>query len=468
MLKRIDLPDFSPDTPLGVDMAGNMIALPNGYRPAKAFSPVAAALSGILGASSFVDAAGDAALLAGTASNLYTYTGTAWSSVLGSLSATSWRFDQFGDTIVCVNASTPVGFNIPAGTAAALSGSPPPSSLVATVRNQVFLAGDSSNRNTVTIGGYNVLNNWSGGTNQQLTVPFPTGGEIMGLCGGETGIILHKSAVRRATYTGDVTVWQFDVIANDVGCMAKGSVAQSGQLVFFLSEQGFKMCDRNEVIPIGMEAVDRTFFASYARTEIVDNIRAAVDPRDTTVTWSMPGTPGALWRYNWMLKKWSPPTQINISGVFSGFSKSYSIEGIDALYPSGIDSVPYSLDATIFAGGNPLLFVIDNTGKVGTLTGDNLAAYISLQPQEIDPGYRVRIQGARVVGDVVAGTVTIDQRARAGDGPNEVRSGSIRDNGRVPLRANGRHMGIRIDIPSAADWTYALSIDIEYTREGAR
>jgi hypothetical protein len=470
VLKRIPLPAFTPDRPLTTADVSNVIATADGYRPAKAFSAVTTALSGILGGASFIGSDGTSALLGGTATNLYRYASGAWTSLIGSLSAASWRFDQFGDNVIAVNGAAPIGFNITAGTAAALGGSPPSADLVATVRQQVFLAGNPSARNTVYISGYNDSTGWTAGVNQSLAVPFPSGGQIMGLCGGETGIILQQRSVKRATYTGDVTVYQFDEISKDVGCMAKGSVSQAGLLVFFLSDQGFKVCDRNEVIPIGNERIDRTFFGAYSRVDIVNNIRCAVDPLSTTVTWMMPGNPGRLWQYNWTLgpdKGWSV-IDAACKTIFPGFSANTTLEGLNALYPGGIDTIPYSLDATIFAGGNPLFFVVNAGDVVGTMTGDNLAAYVSLSPQEIEPGKRVRIRGARVVGDVVAGTVTIDKRARAGDPASTVVSGSIRDNGRVPLRANGRSIGVRIDIPASAVWTYIQGCDLEYEIEGSR
>lgn len=467
MLKRIPYTDFLPDRPLSLGGGRNAWASPEGYRPAKAFSAITPALAGVLGGSAFVSSGGTAAMLAGNATDLCRYSGTVWNSVLGSLSATSWRFDQFGDLVVGVNGSTPVKFNLATGIAAALGGTPPTSDLVATVRNQMFLAGDPSERYTVAISGFGDAEGWTAGTNQCLFVPFPGGGDIMGLAGGETGLILQKRSIRRATYTGDATVWQFDEISHDVGCMAKGSVAQAGQLVFFLSEQGFKVCDRTQVMPVGDERVDRTFFASYSRAQI-EKISAAVDPRSTTVHWAMPGSPGQIWSYNWTLQKWSLPIEVSLSTVFSGFTANVSLDALDTLYPGGLDTIPYSLDAAIFAGGNPLFLVADNAGVVGTMSGANLPATFIMKPDEPEAGRRIRIRGARPVSDANAGTVTIDARARTGDASATRTSGAMRDNGRVPLRANGRHIGITCDIPGGAAWSYALGLDLEYEMEGIR
>lgn len=445
-----------------------MFPLPNGYRPVKSFQSMTDPLAGFLGGSAFIASDGTPSLLAGTATDLYRHNGGAWTSVLASLSASAWRFDQFGNNVIAANGSTPVKYDLITGVGAALGGSPPISDMVATVRQQVFLAGDPAQNNLLTISGYNDSEGYSPGTNQSLAVPFPQGGAITSLCGGETGLILQQRSVKRATYTGDVTVWQFDEIGKDVGCMAKGSVAQNGTLVFFLSDQGFKVCDRNEVIPIGDEKVDRTFFRTYARPDIINGIRCAVDPRTTTVMWSMPGRNGKIWAYNWSLKKWAPPIAIDVLSIFSGFSSNTSLEALDALYPSGLDSMPLSLDDPTFAGGNPLLLIANNDGVVGTLSGPNMAASLALSPTDIEVGSRVQIRGARMVSDAVSGTITVDARARAGDPERRIVSGAIRDNGRVPLRANGRACGVRWDAPAGDAWTYATGLDLEYEKAGAR
>jgi hypothetical protein len=59
-------------------------------------------------------------------------------------------------------------------------------------------------------------------------------------------------------------------------------------------------------------------------------------------------------------------------------------------------------------------------------------------------------------------------RARAGYAPGAVISGSMRDNGRVPLRANGRHIGVTHDIPAATNWTYCIGLELEYEQGGER
>lgn len=466
-LRRFQWPEFTPDQPETLFAGSNVLPLPNGYRPVRAFQAITAPLPGFINGGAFIALDGTPNLLAGTATDLSRYQNGAWESVMGSLTAYDWRFDQFGNNVISVNGDVPIKYDLAAGTASVLGGSPPASSMVATVRQQAFLAGNPAENNLLTISGYNDSEGWTPGVNQSLNTTFPQGGAITGLCGGETALILQERAVRRATYTGDQVVWQFDEIARDVGCMAPGSVAQSGLLVFFLSDQGFKVCDRNEVIPIGSEKVDRTFFRTYSRPDIVTGIRCAVDPRTTTVMWAMPGRSGKIWAYNWTLKKWAPPIVMDVTAIFPGFSSNTTLEALDTLYPDGLDSIPYSLDDPIFNGGDPRLLVASNDGVVGTLTGDNLAASLSLSPSDLESG-RIQLRSARPVSDVISGTVTVDVRARAGDPEKRVVSGAMRANGRVPLRANGRAIGVTQDFPAGDRWTYTNGLDLEFESAGER
>lgn len=466
MLKTLSFGEFLPDRAESVFQVQNAWPTPEGYRPVLSPSAITTALVGFSGGAAFIGSDGAASLLSGNVAGLHRYSSGTWSQLIAA-PGDAWRFDQFGDRVIAVNGSSPIGYDLIAGTAGALAGDPPASSLVATVRQQLFLAGDPNANNVVAISGYNDSEEWEAGKDQCLYVPFPSGGRITGLAGGETGLIFQERSIKRAIYVGTPVVWQFDEISRDVGCMAPGSIAQAGQMVFFLSEQGFKVTDRNGVSAIGAEKIDRTFFSTYQRSDIVNRITAAVDPRTTTVTWAMPGNPGMLWAYNWTLERWSTIKVPNL-GVFSGFTANVSLEGVDGLYPGGIDSVPYSLDAPIFAGGNPLFLVAGWTGLIGPLAGANLEARFAVRPIELEPGYRSRVSGVRAVSDATTGTVTLDARARAGDPENKRVSGTIRDNGRVAIRANGRHVGAEYVLPAGAAWTYAHGLEMNYEVAGVR
>ena len=470
VLKSLAYGELLPDRAESVFRVENAWPTPEGYRPVKSPLPLTGSLPGLAGVGAFIASDGTASLLAGSNaasySGLYRYASSSWSSVMAT-SAGQWRLDQFGDNVVAVNGDAPVRYDLLSGIATALAGGPPLSSLVATVRQQVFLAGDPTAINTVSISGYNDCEQWTPGTNQSLVVPFPSGGRITGLAGGESAVILQERSVKRGTYTGDVTVWSFDEISRDIGCLAPGSVAQAGNLVFFVSDRGFMVCDRNSVTPIGSEKIDRSFFATYSRADIANKLTAAVDPATTTVIWAMPGKEGKLWCYNWTLEKWTTITTPTL-GVFAGFDANVSLDALDGLYIGGLDSIPVSLDSPIFAGGNPLLMVATWNAELSVMTGPNMEARFGVQPIEIERNYRVRVTGVRPISDATEGTVTLDARARAGDPVANNASGAVRPNGRMAIRANGRHIGVSHVIPAGAAWTYCNGIDLDYEVAGVR
>lgn len=469
MLKRQQFGPWEPDkaAPTTCRDARNVMPGADGYYPVAGFSAITPALaSGFLGGGAFVGLDGTAALLAGTATDLYRYSGTSWSSVYTG-SATSWRFAQYGTLVIAATGGAPVKFDLAGGTAAVLGGSPPDASLVATVRDFVVLAGNPAALQTVTWSGFNDAEGWTSGTNQSDDQILPDGGEIMGLAGGEYGLILQRRAIKRMSYVGDPIIFQIDEISSNVGCMAKGSVAQAGRLVFFLSERGFFYTDGNDTVPIGDQKFNKWFFSRFSRADIEAGITAAVDPRANVVYWTMPGSPGTVLIYSLTLQK-AAYLEMPVKAVFDGFTANVSLEALDALYPSGIDSIPVSLDDPMFAGGNPLVLFASSADIVGTLAGDNLEARLTTARVELIPGKRTRVRSIRPVTDAENGSVTVDMRAHDGDTASPVSASTRQPNGEYPVRANGRHMSTTFTIQAGSDWTYAQGLDVAFETEGGR
>jgi hypothetical protein len=464
VLKRLAFGAWEPDKAEALLDARNVVPIADGYRPFPSFTAITPALpSGFLGGAAFVGLDGTAALLSGTATNLYRYSGGTWSSVLAA-SATTWRFAQYGSLVIAANGGVPVKFDLSSGTASVLAGSPPASSMVATVRDFVFVAGNPSNIQTVTWSGFNNAEGWTGAVNQSGSQLLFDGGEVMGLVGGEYGLAFQKRAIKRFTYVGTPLVFQVDEIASNIGCMAKGSLAQAGRTVFFLSERGFYRTDGTGVEPIGDEKFNRWFFGRFSRADIETKLTAAIDPRASIVYWAMPGV---MLAYHYGLGEASY-IEAPIQSVFGGFTANTSLDALDALYPGGIDTIPVSLDDPLFAGGNPLLLAATPGNVVGTFSGPNMASYVRTARIEAQPGRRVRTRTLRPITDAVAGTVTIDSRALAGDVPNLATASDRRDSGTFPIRSNGRHIAASHSVPAAAAWSYVRGIDVEYETEGTR
>jgi hypothetical protein len=465
MRARVELPPFLPDVLASEKMlsvAENLLPAVGGYRAVPDFASVSEALpAAYQGGASFV--ASDAAtyLLAGTATTLSKLGSGAWTSLLTGLTiAGRWRFAQFGDYAIAVNGDVTQEVDLQAGTAAALTDAPTGTS-IAVVGDFVVIGQPDGDIIRVAWSAFNDHTGWTLGVDQAGDQPMLTGGEVMGLAGGEYGIILQRGRIVRMTRTGDEDEpFQFDEISDNFGCASKASVVQAGRTVFYLSDRGFMALDAGQAPrPIGNEKFDRTFKANLSPDDY-ERLQAAVDPENSLVMWGVPGSPGVIWVYNWALDR-AGTIKFAFEGIFAGFESSVTLEGLDALYPSGIDSIPYSLDDPRFSGGAPRLYFVRG-GEIGTLAGDMLAAKLSLG-QFAPAGDKVlRIRALWPETDASSG-VTVRTRVtqRRGDTHVQESSGALQHSGRVPLRTTGRFVEVDIEIAAGTDWSFINAFDIE-------
>lgn len=461
--------EYKPDNAMhltdGLPLVDGVYAAANGYKPVGQFSLIAEELTGtFMGAAAFVSSEGTASFISGNATDLYSLSVGTWTSVIGSLTVTGrWRFTQFGDEAICVYGGAPIAFDLVNGTAAALAGSPPTADLCATVRDFVVLGRTASNNQEVSWCAIGDAHIWTAGTNQAGSQPLYSGGKVMGLAGGEYGIILQRYAVRRMTYTGDATdPWQFDEISSNYGCMAEGSMIQAGRMVFFYSDRGFVMCDGNDVQPIGVERVNSTFRETYSDNEIMA-MWAAFDPVRTLAIWVMPQK---LWIYNWTLDRWAVAS-MDVAAAFTSFSEAISIDELDAIF-GNLDSIPYSLDDPRFAGGEPRLTVVNQLGEFGILSGEPLEATFELPFIEFGKDREARIRRVRPIGDFPRTGMTLYATARKRlDGASASDTfTTVNDRGDMHTRIAGKDVKLKLVIEENADWSYAQGLEVEYAFGG--
>lgn len=434
-----------------------MYATAKGYAPVKEFAAITTDLEGTFyGGTAFVASDGTSSLLAATSAKLRLWSG-AWTDLYTVDATNRWRFAQFGDNGICSNGGKLVSVNLLDQSAAEISSSPSNCIDVARVRDFVMALRDDD---TVEWSEFNNSENWGTGESQADSQPLLGGGTGVALVGGENALALQKNSVQRITYTGGDIVFQFDVISDELGCMAQGSVVSAGQAVAWLSERGFMISpDRQSIAPIGDEKFNRWFFDNYSRSEI-ENMWAASDPRRSLFLWGMPGSPGKIIAYNWVLQR-ATVIQTGVSGIFTGFSSNISIDALDAEY-GDLDSIPLSLDDPMFQGGNPLLLIANENDEIGALEGDNLEGILKLDNVEPTPGKRSRIRSLRPITDAVNATAQVDARMRKGDSESVVSASSMRDNGKMPLRCNGRYNNITLTIPAGEVWSEVQGCEIEF------
>lgn len=471
MKKRLPLPAYLPDQiPRDVlTVASNVLPAQDGYRPVKAMVAISDPLGAAFkGGGAFIGSNSTTYLLAGTANGLERYSGGSWTTLLAAMSVTDrWRFAQFGDFVVAVNGVDTKQIDLTAGTASDLAGAPYGNG-VAVVGDYVVITQANGNKLLVQWSGFNDHTKWTAGVDQSGFQPMLTGGEVKGIAGGEYGIILQRFRLVRMERTGDDKApFQFPEITTNVGCASSGSIAQSGRTVFFLSDRGFMALEDGQSLrPIGNEKFDQTFRDSVSQDDY-ETIQAAVDPKRSLVMWGVPGTPGRIWVYNWVLDRAST-IEVPFSGLFAGYETSLSLEEVADLYPD-LDTMPYSLDDPRFQGGDPRLYVVDRDNRIGAFSGSNLPATLSYGWQALTDPNVARIRALWPVTDANTGiTARLDARQQMGDRSGVVLSGEIQKSGRIPMRARGRYVQMTVTIDAGTRWTYAQAIDVEMDAGGVR
>lgn len=469
MKQVFPLPDYLPDqTPNSGTMEALENALPivQGFGPLRDFQSVSEAISGdFKGGAAVIADDGTSYLLVGTTTHLLRYAAGAWTTLVSGLTITDqWRFAGFGNYVVAVNGSATYEVDLAAGTASLLTGAPAGKS-VTVVGDYVVIGQGASDLLSVFTSDINDHTRWvpDAGATQQ---PQLSGGEVMGLAGGEYGVILQRRRLVRMSRTGDADrPFDYDAITENVGCASKGSVAQWGRSVFFLSDQGFMALeDGQALVPIGTEKVDRTF-QGLVPPDDYERIFAAVDPVRKLVMWAVPGNPGFLFAYNYELRKWGF-ARLNIEGVFAAFTSSATLEEVSADNPD-LDAMTVSLDDPIWSGGNPQLYAVRG-GAIGTLSGATLEATFEPGFMELAPGRRARLNGIRPITDAPALTMSVKVSERQSDTGIVKTGGDYRASGKVPFRASGRYHRLTWTIPAGTEWEYAHGFEADYEVGGGR
>lgn len=325
----LPFPEYRPDAS---DFNGsstttllNVLPRSDGYGPFRDISRFTTALpSACRGMFMARKEDGSISLFAGTATNLYrldnttlTWTevskgGTDYSS-LGT--SANWSFAQFGSKVIAVQANVvPQVVDVEAGGAFAdLGGSPPQAAYVTVINRFVVLSGLLSFPRRVQWSGLNAITTWTSGTTYSDYQDLPDGGNVQGVVGGEFGIIIQTTAMRRMVFVpGADIIFQIDLMAKDIGTIAPASIVETNQTVYFLSAKGFMKASLDGgVVPIGFERIDRTFLANYdaAAPQLVQGV---ADPTANLVVWaykeaSFAGTRfNRLLAYNYALNRWAP------------------------------------------------------------------------------------------------------------------------------------------------------------------
>jgi hypothetical protein len=296
---------------------------------------------------------GEVLIFGGTSTKLYRLDNTVFSwtdvsrggSTYTTLPATAqWQFAQFGNFVIAVQPNDNVQvYDLDATDPFDdLTGSPPDASYIAIVNRFVVLSGLTANPIRVQWSALGDATGWTAGTDSSDFQDLPDGGIARPVVGGEFGMILQDFAVRRMIFSpGSELIFQIDRIGKDIGILAPYSVATAGNLVFFLSPQGFKQADsQGGLTDIGRERVDRVFFEDWDASK-PHLMMGVADPRSHKILWAYKSAsnPDDIMDkglvYDWLLKRFTPVT-VGAEFVTSLSQPGLTLEALDALAPGAM------------------------------------------------------------------------------------------------------------------------------------
>jgi len=298
-------------------------------------------------------------------------------------------------------------------------------------------------------------------TTQSDFQDIPDGGHITGIRGGEFGIILLEKSISRMSYAGTPFIFQFDNISRGKGCIASGSVCQYQGLTFFLSDDGFYVCDGQKVTPIGAEKVDRFFF-NDANLDFT-TMSAAADPIRKMIMWNYLSTDGTrkMIVYNFTLGRWAY-METTSDYISDASTASVTLEQLDSVNAS-IDALLVSMDSGLYAGGKYFLGGTDGT-RVITFTGANKSAV--LETGDIDAGRSI-VMLARPLVDNGSASVSVASRTLLTQSLSYSTAAAADTDNRVSLRSSGKYHRMRMQ-PTGDNWKTALGLDIDVVQQGIR
>lgn len=432
-------PDLPPLLNDGLTRAEGVLPQEIGYVALNQFTPVTDALTerpqGIFTARD-PTAVGTTYVFVGTETALWQVNGTAWSDVSGAVYTTAteerWNFAQWGNQVIATNFADVIQVKtLGGGNFAALSGTPPKARYIAVIDNFVVVgntwdAADLYQPQRVRWSGIGDNTSWtvSATTQAGFNDLFNNGGWIQGIVVGRggDGFIFQEYCITRMSYIGSPLIWQFDLLEQERGAYAPGSIQPIGDNIAYLAQDGFFVFDGRQSIPIGDGKIDRSFFAEEGPIALnrlyVDRMTATIYPNELIICWSYSSVnadpegicdtilfynygPGAKTRWSVLRTNTTDAvpgtTDVNNYLIASPLSQGYTLDGLDAV-STNIDALPdpppddISLDSPFWMGNQKALGTINEDLKLTFANSEDFYdAYIETGEYQLNPPNRTSI-----------------------------------------------------------------------------
>jgi hypothetical protein len=471
-------PDKSPFNETSSDAVVNAIPVADGWGPFPSFT----ALSTSLGAEcrgAITGRANDGSyiIFAFTAQKAYRYVQSTaiWLDVSRatpySLNINEyWSILQFGSYIVASNISNEMQvFNIETDIVFSnLAGSPPRAKYIWACGGYLFAGNTDSGSDRIYNSALEDIGNWTIGLAGADYQAGGGAGEVVGGIGDQQGgYVFYSDRVRRIQLTPNTGyTYSLTDVNTSRHTPAPYSIVSIGpnDFVHYCDDGWFRGPQSQ---PIGAQRVD-DWFRRLVDPNQIKQIQGAADPI-SKIAWFAFTTVDNVVKvlgYHWELNRWTT-IDTTQSYLVPLITSSYTLEDIGALYPI-LETVPYSLDSSVWVGGRPSFAGFTKDGGFGFFSGPNMAVNMetALVQHSND---RAFVNSVRIVSDAPNVTLQIGTRAThyGTTSWKPAVSPSIYS-GLCPARSSGRLFKYRALIPAGEEWSVAHGVDVSAVSEGAR
>ena len=349
------LPELMPDRPdrnnPGLEIAKNCLPAVSGYQPFpdKVVNPAMSVIGLCMGGDMLIHKGGAVHKYIGTRNRIQT--GDSY-QILSNNSYNLpengvWEFVNWGNAYIACNGVNPLQSGTLGTSESGNIAGAPEASTVAVVRDFVVAGQALNERNTVYWSAIGNPFEWTVGTQQAGLQALEGGGRIRKVVGGEYGVVFTDNAIWRMSYVGAPIVWQFDQVEQRRGCLNQNSVIAIGELIYFLSADGFYVFDGANARPIASQKIVATFMEDYNRGQfLIDQSRMSVaaDNKNKRIYWFYESKDNPLidianrcMVFQWDTGRWTGPHDITCSHAIHDVK-------LDEIYL--FDSNAYSLTGT--------------------------------------------------------------------------------------------------------------------------
>jgi hypothetical protein len=170
--------------------------------------------------------------------------------------------------------------------------------------------------------------------------------------------------------------------------------------------------------------------------------------------------------FSWATGNWARG-ELTIDALESLVGIGYTLEGLDSLGYT-LDTLPFSLDSRVWAGGGAYVGVMSDEHKLGLFAGDNLQADFTTAEWSGQNGSRFWMDNARIYSDCLTAQGAIDHRDTIAQILPTTTGYQVQDEDQLPVLVAARYGRLKGRLPAGATWTAVQGYDISMRPEGRR